>query len=353
MIEEKKIAIIIPAYNIENYIGKCLESVINQTYRNLEIIVINDGSEDKTLDIIKEYEKKDNRIKIINQENQGLSESRNNAMKIISAEYIMFVDGDDWINNKTCEMCMEEFEKENPDIVWFAYIREYDNNSIPKGAFTKEKIIFEGVEVKEKLQRRIYGPFKDELGHPEKLDSLSPVWGKVYKKNIIENYEFKSFKEIGATCEDVFFNVEVLENVNKVVYINKNFYHYRKFNPNSLTKSVDENLFNKWKKAYFLLQKMVDDKKYDSSYKICLKNRFAINLIATGIRIRNGKNKFSEKYKMIKNILNDDVYCEAVKDLDISYMPFHWKVFFSFAKSKNSLGLYLLLGIIVFLSSKK
>lgn len=354
-IENPKISIIIPAYNIENYIGQCLESLINQTYKNIEIIVVNDGSKDNTLSIINEYAQKDKRIKVINQENQGLSESRNNAIEIIDSqtEYVMFVDGDDWVDLDMCETCVDEMKKEKPDIVWFSYVREYENNAINKGAFEEDRIIFKNKDVKEKLQRRIYGPYESELSNPEKLDSLSPVWGKLYKKEVVQNHKFKSFKEIGATCEDVFFNTEVLENVKKVVYINKNFYHYRKFNPNSVTKAVDEKLFEKWKKAYFLLNKIVDEKGYDDTYKRSLNNRFSINLIAIGLRIINGANKFSEKYKMINEILNDEVYCNAISGLDISYMPIHWKMFFCNAKHKITAMVYILLIIMSALSSKK
>lgn len=350
----KKIAIIIPAYNIENYIGECLESLVKQTYSNLEIIVVNDGSKDNTLSIIQSYADKDNRIKVISQENQGLSEARNVAMKEIKAEYTMFVDGDDWLALDTCETVMKEFKKEQPDIVWFAYIREYEKKSMPKGAFEEERIIFNKKEVKEKLQRRIYGPYeKEELAHPEKLDALSPVWGKVYRTKILEGHVFRSFKEIGATCEDVFFNPEILEEVKKVVYIRKNFYHYRKFNPTSVTKSVDKNLFEKWKKAYSLLNKIIAEKKYDNSYKVALKNRFAINLIAIGMRICNGKDDFNTKYKMLKDILHDEVYKEAVQALDISSMPLHWKIFFWNAKKQLTVFVYLLLVIMSTLASRK
>lgn len=348
-----KISIIIPAYNIEKFIGQCLESLIKQTYKNIEIIVVNDGSKDNTLQVINEYASNDTRIKVINQENQGLSESRNNAMKLVSSEYIMFVDGDDWLNINACEDCIKEMLKEKADLVWFAYIREYEKKSIPKGAFNETKIIFEGKDVKEKLQRRIYGPFEKELANPEKLDALSPVWGKLYKTDAIKNHTFRSFKEIGATCEDVFFVPEVLENIKKVVYINKNYYHYRKFNPNSVTKSVEPGMFEKWKKAYSLLNLVVDEKKYDNTYKVALKNRFAINLIAIGLRIKNGNNKFLEKYKMIKKILNDDVYCTAIKDLDISYMPIQWKMFFWNAKKKYTLIVFFLLSVMSVMASKK
>ena len=116
--------------------------MINQTYKNIEIIVVNDGSKDNTLDIINYYARIDNRIKVINQENQGVSAARNIALKNVSSDFVMFVDSDDWIDNKTCEKIVKLALKEKADIVMFGYVREYENKSLPKAAFEKDKIIF-------------------------------------------------------------------------------------------------------------------------------------------------------------------------------------------------------------------
>ena len=98
-----KISIIIPVYNVENYLAECLNSVVNQTYRNIEIIIVNDGSTDNSFSIIQQYQLQDERIKIINQENQGLSAARNAGMKVASGEYLWFVDSDDYVAINACE----------------------------------------------------------------------------------------------------------------------------------------------------------------------------------------------------------------------------------------------------------
>ncbi len=347
MNQNYKISIIVPAYNVQDYIEKCINSILNQTYKNIEVIVVNDGSTDNTFDIINSFAKKDDRIKIINQENQGLSESRNNAMKMIKSEYVMFVDADDWIDKDTCEVAVNEIG--DADIFWFSYVREYEKNSLPKSAFEEDRKIFSGEEIKTLLQRRIIGPIDSELKHPEKLDALSPVWGKLYKLNVIKDIAFKSFKEIGATCEDVFYNIEVLENVKKVIYINKNFYHYRKTNSNSLAKGMDKELYNKWKKAYFLLKRYVKNEVYENA----LNNRFSINIIAIGQRIVNSNNSFKVKFNMLKEIMCDEVYCNAIKSLNISEMPIHWKIFFWNIKKKQTLIVYFLIICIIKLAKIK
>ena len=124
-----KISIIIPIYNVEDYLVECLESIINQTYKNLEIICVNDGSTDKSLMVIKEYEKKDKRIKVISHSNKGVSAPKNAGMKIATGDYITFVDPDDLIDLNVYEKCIESIIKYNkPDIVVYQIHFEYLKN---------------------------------------------------------------------------------------------------------------------------------------------------------------------------------------------------------------------------------
>ena len=105
-----KISIIVPVYNVEKYLSECLDSIINQSYKNIEIILINDGSTDSSLEICQKYQKNDKRIKLISQANKGLSISRNNGMKIATGKYIMFVDSDDIIHSRMIEVLYKEIK---------------------------------------------------------------------------------------------------------------------------------------------------------------------------------------------------------------------------------------------------
>lgn len=347
---DKKIAIIIPAYNVEKYIRECLNSVINQTYKNIEIIVVNDGSNDATLQIIKEIAKQDSRIKVIEQENQGVAEARNNALKNIDSEYVLFLDSDDWLDSDTCEETLKVALQEKADIVMFGYVREYDDNSLTKAGFDDEKIIYKGEEVKAKLHRRLFGPLNEELKYPEKLNVLAPVCMKLYKTEVLKDLSFVDINELGL-CEDGYFNIFAFEKANTAVFIKKYFYHYRKIiAEGSLTQKKDNQIFEKTKKFYNQLIKLVNEKKYSQEYKKASENRLAISLIENVITIVNSRN---EVYKSIKRILNDKEYKGACSNLEIKCMPIHWKVFFLCAKLKFTFGVYMLSKIIVKLIDKK
>ena len=122
-----KISLLVAAYNIENYIEKCLNSLVQQTLKDIEIIVVNDGSTDTTLDKIKDFANKDERIKIIDQENQGLSNVRKVGFQVAQGKYIQYVDGDDWLVLNACEKLYNQAEKELADVVVFHYQKVYSN----------------------------------------------------------------------------------------------------------------------------------------------------------------------------------------------------------------------------------
>lgn len=339
MNQDYKISVIIPAYNVEKYIEQCLRSIMNQTYKNLEIIVVNDGSTDETGDIIKKLAEEDNRIFFIDQENQGVSASRNNALAKVDSDFVMFVDSDDWLDLDACEYLIQEAIKENADCVMFGYVREYENKSLPKATFEEEKIVFCGDEVKRKLHRRLFGPIDSELATPEKMNAISTIWGKLYKSEFVKNIKFISLQELGL-CEDGYFNINVFKNLNKVVFVKKYFYHYRKIvGSNSLTQKKDSNMFEKEKKFYNKLNEIIEKEKSSDDYKFALNNRFALSLIETGISIFNSK---SDVYEGIKNVLHSEEYVNACKDLELKYFPIHWKVFFWSAKKRYTFFVYVL-----------
>ncbi len=342
-----KISIILPCYNVADYLPKCLDTIINQTYTNIEIICVDDGSPDNSIDILNEYKNKDNRIIVVSQKNQGLSGARNTGASYVTGEYIMYVDSDDWIDLETCEKAVNAAVNNDADLVIWNYIREYHNNPLPRFILGNDKLIFDGEECREKIHRRIVGLYNEELSSPETADSLVTAWGKLYKSDLIlnNNIKFVDTKLIGT--EDALFNIYALNNIKRAVYIPDCLYHYRKDNDISLTSVYKSKLFSQWQYLYSLIEEFIEEQKLDDTYKTALNNRICLGIIGLGLNIMNSEK--TNKIKEIKSIISSDRYRKAYKQLRLEYFPVHWRLFFSFAKHNNAFGVFLMLKAIFFL----
>ena len=251
MNEQPLISAIIPVYNAERYLAQCLNSVINQTYTNLEIICVNDGSKDDSLKILQKYARNDPRVQILDKENAGVSSARNDALKLASGDYIMFVDSDDWVERSTCETAFHAMHTYSSDIVMWSYVSETETRSFPKVIFP-ETTVFEKEEVRTKLHRRFVGAIGEELSHPELADSLCPVWGKLYKRSLIEKSgaRFVDLTEIGTYAFSGCTNLESVtipasvETIGQYAFkgrVGKGFYPYSLYRRKSGTASKRRN----------------------------------------------------------------------------------------------------------------
>lgn len=205
-----KISIIVPIYNTENCLDKCIQSIINQTYLNLEIILVNDGSTDSTLTICKKYEKLDNRIKVINVSKNGVSSARNTGIKCATGKYIGFVDSDDYIDNDMFEILYNLLINNNADISMVSYRKILNKKLINKNNYNGEEIVYDKVEALKYLLINI--------------EIENYVWNKLFKKELFENVEFPE----GKKFEDISTTVKLFEKSNKFVYKKVDKYNYIK-----------------------------------------------------------------------------------------------------------------------------
>ncbi len=209
-----KISVIIPIYNVEQYLAKCLDSVINQTYKNLEIICVNDCSPDNSAKILEEYSKKDDRIKIINRkENGGLSAARNSGMEIMTGEYVYFLDSDDWIDNNYIEELVSKMEEKNVDCVINLNVNNVyeDENNAPK--------------MSEKIYKNTQGEYisaKDFFNNRKYL--RWSVWSHLYKRTTIQEHNI-IFPD-GYINEDIYFEHFYKKYIDKIFVYFGSAYNY-------------------------------------------------------------------------------------------------------------------------------
>lgn len=336
MIQTSKISIIVPVYNVAPYLRQCMDSVINQTYRNIEIICIDDGSTDGSEKIIDEYAKIDSRIKVLHTINSGVSSARNTAISQASGEYLLFVDGDDWIDTSTCEKTLSQMINKSADLVMWPYVREFPDHSSTKEIFFGEQI-FDEVGCR-KLQRRMVGLCGEELVHPENADALSTVWGKLYRRSIIENnhIEFADLTRIG-TYEDGLFNMYYLAYTKRAAYIADFFSHYRK--NFGMTSKHRSDLPVQWKNLFEDMRRYIESNGPESDFVDALNNRISLSIIGLGLNALSGEKALTE----IRSVLSDECYRNAIKNLPMRYFPLHWWVFFACCKLNFSWGVLLLL----------
>ena len=229
------VSVIVPIYNVEIYVGKCIESIINQSYKNLEIILIDDGSTDSSLSICKKYEKKDDRIKVIQKNNEGVSITRNLGIELSKGKYIQFIDSDDYIEKNMIEFLVKNIEKTNADLAMCAISIFNSNKKISE---EKLNVSCKLCSIKEYLD--ILNTIKTGL-------ICGSTWNKLYVSNVIKLNKIKFYESI-SYAEDFMFNMNYLKYVNliNIEGLDKIFYNYRKENKDSLTCKKKET-FEWWK----------------------------------------------------------------------------------------------------------
>ena len=347
------ISVIIPVYNSAKYVDICLESVCNQTFDNLEIIIVNDGSTDQTNMILHSYREQDSRIQVIEQDNSGVAAARNKGMHVATGKYVMFLDSDDWIEPNTCELAIEEAESVEADLVIWSYVREYENHSLQTFVLGEQKKTWSADTIDE-LYCRLIGLTGKQLNAPQKIDSLVTVWGKLYRKTLIQDISFLGKEQIGATGEDFIFNIDAFSKAKSAVYLANPFSHYRKDNEYSVTSGYKFDLAEMWEKQYDIVRKKLEREQRTEFFFEALSNRIALGLIGLGISLAADNSiRNSEKKKELKRLLNLTQYKEALSKLDMRYMPLHWKVFFQCAKQERICILLYLLQLMNELRSRR
>ena len=230
-----KISVIVPVYNVEKYLTESLNSLLHQTFDDYDIICINDGSTDKSLDLLKDFSSKNDKIKIVNQENCGCGCARNRGLKEACGEYIYFFDPDDLIEKNTLEKLYHNAINNNSDIVLFKYGLIYDNKN--DNSNSKYDFEYEYPEINFEEHSFTY----HDINHYV-LNSVFAPWLKLYKRTFLEKYEDIKFPT-NLAFDDVLFHVKSILRAKSISYVPEILYHYRVNNPNSVN-NTSKNAFD-------------------------------------------------------------------------------------------------------------
>ena len=236
-------SVIVPIYNVEKYLDQCIDSIVHQTYSNLEIILVDDGATDSCPQKCDLWKEKDNRISVIHKKNAGLGFARNSGLKIASGEYVMYVDSDDYLSSNMIERLIEVADNTKSDTVYCGLTRVYTDGTKVAIPAVYNNQTFERREIVDKVLLEMVGSRPEDQ---EDANLFMSVWHALYSMEIIRKYAVRFPSERQIMCEDIIYHIDYLRRAKRVTYIADPLYFYR-VNPKSLSQVYDSTRFERQK----------------------------------------------------------------------------------------------------------
>lgn len=312
------VTVVVPIYNVEKYLDRCISSIVNQTYKNLEIILVDDGSPDNCPQMCDDWAKKDNRIKVIHKENAGAGMARNTGIDNSCGSYILFVDSDDYIDLQTIEKSVQVIKESQSDVVMFGRFTAFADGSLKETPVVTDEYYFSGNQVVDDI---LPGLFVHERGIG--ISSCNKIFNlQLIKDN---NIKFKSEREI--LSEDAVFHLEYFAYVKVVTIIPESFYYYYR-NEDSFSRSYKKNLQelnNKFLEHCFLLCEQ-----YGFSNQIInsICARYHIYAFAGMKQIQANNFSLKEKKVLLNDFFNDEFLHKSITPESFKSKSMPLKLFF-------------------------
>lgn len=248
------ISIIVPCYNVEKYLHKCLDSLINQTYNHIEVIMVDDGSPDNSGAICDAYAAKDSRVRVIHKKNGGVSAARNDGLAAATGEYVLFCDGDDWMPLDACEHIAYAANETGADVIFGDIWRSWDSRDEYMRFFAEPFCTEDTVLIKELVKTNFYYTYCPAVPAHNRADGCyGGPWNKAVKRSLLLERNIRFDLRVKGIYDDVLYSAHVLANAGKLAYIGKPIYHYRQvsqsmthvFKKNVL--EINDAIFTCWK----------------------------------------------------------------------------------------------------------
>ena len=333
-----KVSVVVPVYNVEKYIHKCLDSLVNQTLEDIEIILIDDESPDNCGKICDEYAKNDKRIKVIHKKNGGVSSARNDGIKNATSDWVMFADSDDWCEETMCEIAYENAIKNDADVAIFNNYRNYEDYEKINEIGLKGKI-FDKYEEIEKLQMSIlYDRFMNQIDSKlEQYTDIGSPWSKIFRKDFLEKNNIEFNLKVKGVFDDALFCMETMEKANKVFFKNEPIYHYRILN-DSLTNAFKSDRIQIYNIIYKEIELFMDKAQKKDNFREAYYARIIVNLCKL-LKIYyfhpSNSDKLSKRLKELKKLLKSKPYDEAIENIKYSSLRKNLRVYLWIFKTKS------------------
>lgn len=302
-----KLSIVVPVYNVpEKYLRKCLSSLCEQTLKEIEIIVVDDGSTDKSSQICDEFADNDSRILVLHKKNGGLSAARNSGVEIANADWVMFVDGDDWVDSEMCQEMLEKAELNSVDLVMCGMTKEYGRISSPY-KYNLTQRVYSGEECKW---------LQEQLLHYN--SNIAVAYCKLISKKLLLIHNIFHDADLRQGAEGLEFNIRLFEFIESAYFVEKNYYHYI-YNDNSISASHNEKNHEFVVNCFKKIKMQIEKSKNRDNLMSWFNNRLLYVIMTTAISgyfSPTNKEPYSAKKKKYKEYLEHDIIRDALYSAD-------------------------------------
>lgn len=331
----RRVSVVVPVYRSEPYLRQCVDSLVHQTYRDLEIILVDDGSPDDCPQICDEYAAQDPRVRVIHQINGGPASARRAGAEMASGDCVLFVDGDDWLDRETLTRCVDALQgAPDTECVIFSYVREYPQRSMTAHVLDGTCLLRDE-EAEDRVYRRLFGLIGDELRHPERLENMGSCCMKLYRRDLVDRGRFFDTAEVGSS-EDALFNLYALYGCRRIIYLDEPLYHYRKTG-DSITSRYRPQLIGQWGRLFAHMEAFLEEERLGPAYREALDSRIALSVLGIGSNELQSEDGFFAKVDRIRGYICSERYSAAVARVSLGKMPLPWKAMLFFAKKRLAL----------------
>lgn len=343
-------SIIVPCYNVSDYVAKAIESVLGQDYMNWELVLINDGSLDSTLDVLNLYSQKDSRIAVYDIPNGGVSKARNYGLSVAKGDWIMFLDSDDWFESKALST-VSSYIQSHPDCDVFGFNHYYNTETKQwkQKSFNPSVLRRKGDEI-EWFKLDTMFPHYDVVKNQASVGAIRGVWGKAFRASIIQKYDLRFIENLKIS-EDAIFCLDAFNHAREVILFNNYLIHYRihsssamnKYSPNIMDiNNMSLQSYSQYRNSF--LNKDNFDICYLGMVAECLFRSFKLYLLHRQCNL-----SYKERKHLIMGGVNSDVVNSAFKkDITLRYLPVGKKQLVYCAKKKW----YAMMFLIAYISMK-
>lgn len=341
-----KVSIIIPVYNVEKYLYQCLESVEKQTLKDIEVIVVDDGSPDESYKVYQEFKKRDSRFKTIRKENSGVSRARNTGLESATGEYVLFIDSDDWMTEDACEILYSEAVNKKADMVIAdTYMSFDDGKNEYVHVFDSDFTTSDTALIKAYQKAIIAFPYNPKpYGKKCTIPTgLGGPWNKLVRRNLLMENEIRFDPYVNGMFDDCLYSLHVLANAKEISYVAKPVYYYRMVGTSLLHKyrmNMLETNSHIFERIEDFMKKTGEEDFFRPAFDFYVCRRL-IESMGSYFFVEGNAEAFTKRLSSLGILLKKEPYRSAFRNVDSSLMKKSWKMICKFINKNQLLLAYV------------